>query len=51
MRENKIKYFYERYPDAKIENFYTDSIKNDGFFAENAVNVYLVKGNKIIKIK
>lgn len=51
MRENKIKYFYERYPDAEIENFYTDSIKNDGFFAEKAKNVYLVKGDKITKIK
>lgn len=51
MRENKIKYFSEKYPDAKIENFYTDSIKNDGFIAQRAEHIFVVKKNKITQIK
>lgn len=51
MRENKIKYFFEQYPNAKIENFYTDSIKNDGFIAQKAEHIFIVKRNRITQIK
>ena len=50
IRENKVKAFFEEYPDTKIENFYTDSI-NDLPLIEISENAYLVKGNKITKIK
>lgn len=49
-RENKVKAFKARYPDAVIENFYTDSL-NDQPIIDLARNAYLVKGNKITKIK
>lgn len=49
-RENKVKAFKTRYPDAVIENFYTDSL-NDQPIIDLAQNAYLVKGNKITKIK
>ncbi len=49
-RENKVKAFLEKYPDTEIENFYTDS-KNDKAMMDISKNVYLVKGNKIQKIK
>lgn len=48
--ENKVKAFKEKYPDAEIENFYTDSL-NDQPIIDIAKNAYLVKGNKITKIK
>lgn len=48
--ENKVKAFYEIYPDKHIENFYTDSM-NDKAMMDIADNVYLVKKNKITKIK
>ena len=48
--ENKVKAFYEIYPDRHIENFYTDSM-NDKAMMDIADNVYLVKKNKITKIK
>lgn len=51
LRENKIKAFFENYPDGKIESFYTDSPKNDFPLIEIAENAYVVKGNKIEKIK
>ena len=47
--ENKVKAFYEIYPDRHIENFYTDSM-NDKAMMDIADNVYLVKKNKITKI-
>lgn len=50
IREAKVKAFFEEYPDAEIENFYTDSI-NDIPLIEISKNAYLVKGNKITKIK
>lgn len=50
IREAKVKAFFEEYPDAKIENFYTDSI-NDLPLIEISENAFLVKGNKITKIK
>ena len=49
-RENKVKAFREKYPDAQIDNFYTDSL-NDQPIIDIAKNAYLVKGNKITKIK
>lgn len=49
-RENKVKMFKKYYPDAVIENFYTDSL-NDRPIIDLAQNAYLVKGNKITKIK
>ena len=49
-RENKVKAFRARYPDAVIENFYTDSL-NDQPIIDLARNAYLVKGDKITKIK
>jgi phosphoserine phosphatase len=49
-RENKVKAFMEQYPNTVIENFYTDSV-NDTPLIEISNNAYLVKGNKITKIK
>lgn len=49
-RENKVKAFKAKYPDAVIENFYTDSM-NDKPLIDLAQNAYLVKGNVITKIK
>lgn len=49
-RENKVKAFKERYPDAEIENFYTDSM-NDKPMIDLARNAFLVKGDRIVKIK
>ncbi len=50
IREAKAKAFKELYPDAEIENFYTDSV-NDTPLIEISKNAYLVKRNKITKIK
>jgi len=41
-RENKIKAFYEKYPNTSIDTFYTDSL-NDKPLMELAHNVYLVR--------
>ncbi len=49
-RENKVPAFQSRYPDAKIENFYTDSM-NDKPLMEISKNVFMVKGNRIKQIK
>ena len=49
-RENKVKVFKEKFPDAEIDNFYTDSL-NDQPMIDLARNAYLVKGDKLIKIK
>lgn len=49
-RENKVKVFKEKFPDAEIDNFYTDSY-NDQPMIDLAKNAYLVKGDKIVKIK
>ena len=51
MRENKVKAFFEEYPDGGIDSFYTDSPKNDRPLIDIAKNAYVVKGNKITKIK
>jgi phosphoserine phosphatase len=49
-RENKVPAFQSRYPDAIIENFYTDSM-NDKPLMALAKNVFMVKGNRIKQIK
>lgn len=49
-RENKVKAFFELYPDTEIENFYTDSL-NDQPLIDISRNAFLVKGEKITKIK
>jgi phosphoserine phosphatase len=49
-RENKVPAFLARYPDGKIENFYTDSM-NDKPLMDLAKNVFMVKGNRIRQIK
>lgn len=50
IREKKVEAFRNLFPDAKIDNFYTDSV-NDTPLMQLSENVYLVKGNKITKIK
>lgn len=49
-RENKVKAFRKRYPNAVVENFYTDSY-NDQPMIDLAQNAYLVRGDKMVKIK
>lgn len=49
-RENKAKAFKAKHPDEVIDNFYTDSY-NDSAMFDLARNVYLVKGNRVKKIK
>ena len=48
--ENKVKIFNELYPDAHIDNFYTDSM-NDRSMMDIADHVYFVTGDKIEQIK
>jgi len=49
-REAKTERFREKYPECKIDEFYTDSM-NDRFLMDFAKDVYLVKGEKVTKIK
>ena len=51
MRENKVMAFFEIYPDGEIDSFYTDSPENDGRLIDIAKSAYVVKGNKITRIK
>lgn len=51
LKDNKVKAFRERYPDTEIDNFYTDSPKNDQPLIDISRNAYLVRGKKISKIK
>ena len=52
MRQNKITALIEDFgEDLEIDDFYTDSLKNDGFFAKKAKRVFFVKGNKIRQIE
>ena len=44
--KNKVNIFYEKYPNAKIEKMYTDSV-HDLPLIEEATNGYLVKKDKI----
>ena len=48
--DNKVKYFKELFPDAEIENFYTDSM-NDKPMMDISKHVYLVKKDTFTKIK
>lgn len=49
-REAKIDCFRERFPDVRIDEFYTDSM-NDRFLMPFADKVFIVKGNKITQVK
>ena len=52
MRQNKITALIEDFgEDLEIDDFYTDSLKNDGFFAKKAKRVFVVKGTKIRPIE
>ncbi len=51
MRSNKIKAFFQEYPDTEIENFYTDSPENDKPLIDIAKNAFIVKGDKITQVK
>lgn len=42
----KVKRFYEAYPNGRIDNFYSDSL-SDSPLAELAEKAYLVKGSKL----
>lgn len=48
--ENKVKIFNELFPDAHIDNFYTDSM-NDKAMMDIADHVFFVDGDKIEQIK
>ncbi len=49
-RERKIEFFREAFPDGVIDDFYTDSY-NDKFLFPYAKRVFIVKGEKITRIK
>lgn len=49
-RSNKVALYKEKYKDAVIDNFYTDS-RNDMPMIKISKNAFLVKDNKIKKIK
>ncbi len=51
MRENKIKCLYDDFGDVEIDDFYTDSMANDKYIAAKAKHVFVVKGDKITKIR
>ena len=43
----KVRRFRERFPQATVDEFYSDSVRSDGPMAEMAKKAYLVKGNQI----
>jgi len=49
-RENKIRCFFDAFPDGEIDAFYTDSV-NDSFLFPLAKEAYMVKKDKITRIK
>ena len=49
-REKKVEIFKNIFPDAVIDNFYTDSM-NDAPMFKLAKRIFLVKGDKIKEIK
>lgn len=51
MRSHKVPAFQAAFPDAHIDNFYTDSLKNDAPLAALADHVFEVKGNKIRQVR
>ena len=50
-RSNKIKAFFDAYPDCEIDNFYTDSPKNDKPLIDISKHAFVIKGEKITQIK
>ncbi|MBQ7638957.1 MAG: haloacid dehalogenase-like hydrolase [Clostridia bacterium] len=51
MRSQKVPAFLEAFPNAHIDNFYTDSPKNDAPLIKMAEHAFIVKGNKITQVK
>lgn len=51
MRSHKVPAFKEAFPDAHIDNFYTDSPKNDAPLIQLADHAFIVKGNRIKQVK
>lgn len=51
LRERKIAAFRAKYPDATIENFYTDSPKNDAPLIALSEKAFVVQGEKITRVK
>ena len=51
MRSHKIPAFLEAFPDAEIDNFYTDSPKNDAPLIHMAKHAFVINGDKIKQIK
>ena len=51
LKQNKVKAFFENYPDCEIENFYTDSPKNDKPLIDIAKHAFIVDGQKITQVK
>ena len=51
MRSQKVPAFLEALPNAHIDNFYTDSPKNDAPLIKMAEHAFIVKGNKITQVK
>ena len=51
LKTNKVKAFFEEYPDCEIENFYTDSPENDKPLMDIAKHAFVVKGDKITQVK
>lgn len=46
--KEKVRRFYEKYPDGRIDEFYSDS-RSDDPLAQISAKAFLVKGNKIEK--
>lgn len=51
LKHNKVKAFFENYPDCEIENFYTDSPENDKPLMDIAKHAFVVNGDKITQVK
>ncbi|MBP9988410.1 MAG: haloacid dehalogenase-like hydrolase [Ruminococcus sp.] len=51
MRENKTKAFFQAYPNSRIDEFYTDSPENDSALINISEKAFVVKKNKITRIK
>lgn len=51
LKNNKVKAFFENYPDCEIENFYTDSPENDKPLMDIAKHAFVIKRNKITQVK
>ena len=49
-RGRKVELFREKFPEAEIDNFYTDSV-NDTPMMEIAKHAFLVSGNRITQVK